>query len=373
MIKVNAEDLNVGMTLARSILDPYNNRVLLTAGQKLTSHYIYRIKEIGIPAVFIKDNLGIEEVEPIVSGITIQNATQALKDSFQNCLNTGRLRIDKLKGQVEAIIHDIVTNHDIAFNISDIKNYDDYTYQHSVNVCILATLIGVSKGYNQSKLYELALGAILHDIGKITIPHSILNKPDRLNAKEMKLIQAHPWEGFNIIRNNNQVPLLSAHVALQHHEKLDGLGYPRNLNGDNIHEYAKITAIADIFDALTSDRPYRAGFSNEDAIKIMSSEENMKVEVEYIDMLSHHISLLPSGSVVLLSTGDTAVIIEENLKTPYAPVVKLLYNSFQQKYQNSKTIDLLKFKTIKIKRTFTATEASRILAEYLNEATACKI
>lgn len=364
MIKVNTEDLNPGMILARSILEPCKNRVLLTAGQKLTSHYITRIREIGIPAVFIKDNLGLEEVEPIVSEITIQNTTQALKDSFQSCLKTGRLRIDKLREQVEAIIHEILVNKDVAFSITDIRNYDDYTYQHSVSVCILATLIGVSNGYNQSQLYELALGAILHDIGKLTVPQDILNKPDKLNANEMKLILAHPWEGFNIIRNTNQIPLLSAHVALQHHEKLDGLGYPRNMTGENIHEYAKITAIADIFDALTSDRPYRAGFSNEEALKILRSEGNTKVDAEFIDMLSLHISLLPRGSVVLLSTGDTAVVIEENVKTPYAPVVKLLYNASQQIYENNKTVDLQKFNTIKIKRAFNSAETSRILAQY---------
>ncbi|NLB88546.1 MAG: HD-GYP domain-containing protein [Syntrophomonadaceae bacterium] len=367
MIKVNTEDLVAGMILARSIIEPDKSRVLLTAGQKLTPHYINRIKEIGISTVYIKDNLNLEETEPIVRDITIQNATKALKESYQNCLKTGRLRLDKLKGQVESIIQEIITNQDIAYSISDIKNYDDYTCQHSVSVCVLATLIGVSKGYNEKQLYELALGAILHDIGKITVPQEILNKPDKLNANEMQYILAHPWEGFNIIRNTKQVPLLSAHVALQHHERLDGLGYPRNLSGENIHEYARITAIADIFDALTSDRPYRVGFNNEQALKILQSEQNTKLEAELIEIVSHHIRLIPNGSVVLLSTGDTAVVIKENVKNPYAPVVKLLYNSSHQKYKNDKNVDLLEKTTIKIKRTLSSGEASRILSEYLIE------
>lgn len=367
MIKVNTEDLVAGMTLARSIFEPRNNLVLLTAGQKLTDYYIERIKAIGITSVYIKDNLGLETAEPIVSDKTVQDTTEALKESYQNCLKTGRLRIDKLKKQVESIIEEIIDNRDIAYSISDIKNHDDYTYQHSVSVCILSTLIGVSRGYNHNQLYELALGAILHDIGKVTVPQEILNKPDKLDDNERQFILTHPWKGFNIIRNSNQIPLLSAHVALQHHERLDGLGYPRNLKGENIHEYARITAIADTFDALTSDRPYRTGFSNEQALKILRGEENTKLDGEFIEMLTHHISLIPNGTVVLLSTGDIAVVIKENTKYPYAPVVKLLFNSSHQKYNNSKNVDLLERKTIRIKRILSSGEASKILCEYLTE------
>ncbi|SHG63210.1 HD domain-containing protein [Thermosyntropha lipolytica DSM 11003] len=364
MIKIPVSHLVPGMVLARAIIEPDHHRVLLTAGQVLDEYYIKRIKDKGIPAVYVKDALGIEVPEGAVSGETMQEASRVLSHTFKSLLSTRRLNLKAVRTQVDNIIDELLKNQNLAIGLEDIRDYDSYTYQHSVSVCILSLVIGIRKEYNREKLRNLGIGAILHDIGKITVPQKILNKCGPLDEFEWEIIKKHPWEGFNILRNSGEVSLLSAHVALQHHEHISGSGYPQGLRGDKIHEFARITAVADIFDALVSDRPYRMGYANREALEILYRESGHKISREYLDLLAEHIIPYPVGTLVVLSTGDIAVIAGQNENNFSKPRVKILLDNNRRKYDTIREVDLSRFDTIYIKKALNNDEAVQILTQY---------
>lgn len=339
MLRLATERLTPGMIVGRSIIDS-TGRVLLTSGQILNARYIRRIKELNLTTVYIEEQLGIEDSIVPVSPVVISRATKTLKNTYQACSKTGKANLAPMQSQIDNIIDDLLVNDKILIGMSDIKSHDDYTYQHSVNVCVLSIILGINNGYNRNQLQTLGTGALLHDIGKIHIPLDILNKPGSLTDEEYAIVKKHAMDGFKIIRNTSEIPLLSAHIALEHHERVDGKGYPRNLIQENIHEYGLIVAVADIFDALVSDRPYRRGYSNQEAMRIIEQSKSSQLAPKFVDMLFKHVNLYPPGAVVVLSNGDIAVVTQEKHDNSNFPQVKLLFNSDQQVYDHDTTIDL---------------------------------
>lgn len=362
MIMIPAEDLVPGMVVAQSIIDA-NHRVLLTSGQVLTYKYITRIQELGIPGVYIQEDLGIEEAPYLVSATTVCKATQTLKYSIDNYWRTNCLNVGCLRSQVDAIIDELVQNQGLVIGLTDLKSYDDYTYEHSVQVCIISLLIGITKGYNSIRLQEIGMGALLHDIGKTRVSPEIINKPGSLTVEERKIINRHTWEGFNIMRNSWQISLFSAHVALQHHERLDGSGYPRAIKGENIHEYAQIAAVADVYDALVSDRPYRSGYTNQEALAIINQQKGNLLSSDIVDILEAHVSLYPPGAIVELNTGDLAIVVVDNPEQPCRPKVRLLFDANGQVYCRE-IVDLAVYERIKVVRMLKTAEAGHEISRY---------
>jgi len=365
MLRLATELLSPGMIVGRSITDD-KGRVLLTAGQVLNARYIKRIKELKQNSVYIEDQLGIEESPILVSPVTISRATQTLKNTYEACAKKGKANLAPMQSQIDNIIDDLLFNDNLLIGITDIKSHDDYTYQHSVNVCVLAIILGISNGYNRSQLQTLGTGALLHDIGKINIPLDILNKPGSLTDEEYMVVKKHSLDGYKIIRNSSEIPLLSAHIALEHHERVDGKGYPRNLVQENIHEYGLIVTVADIFDALVSDRPYRRGFNNHEAMKIVNQSKNTQLSPKFVDMLAKHVNLYPTGTVVTLTTGDLAVVTQENHNHYSTPQVKLLFNADQQVYDKGIPIDLAADTTISISSIQSPADSEKIICLYLS-------
>lgn len=365
MLRLSSDQIIPGMILGRSIIDA-DGRMLLAKGQALNQYYIQRLKELGIPTIYIDDNLGIEDVASLVSARTVLHATKCLKQSYQQCAKTGKVNLSTMRSQVDNIIDELTANCNVLVGMSDLKSYDEYSYQHSVSVCVLTIIMGISYGYNRSQLQTLGTGAILHDIGKVNVPVEILNKTGSLTDNDFSIIQQHSWDGFKIIKDSGEIPLLSAHVALQHHERMDGNGYPRAITGQNIHEYGQITAVADMFDALTSDRPYRRAYNNKEAIKIIEEDRGKHLASEFVDLLLAHINLYPPGTVVVLTTKDTAIVSKENPSDPTRPQLKLLFNGQQQAYDINRVIDLENFKTIFIVESYSASDGYECISRYLS-------
>lgn len=364
MLRLAASQITPGMILGRSIIDA-NGRLLLSKGQALNQYYVQRIQELGIPTLYIEDNLDIEEPAPLVSQRTVLGATNSIKQSYQQCTKTGKVNLSSIRSQVDNIIAEVSTNCDVMVGMTELKSYDEYSYQHSVSVCVLALMLGISYGYNRAQLETLGIGAILHDIGKVYIPVEILNKTETLTETDYSVIQQHPWDGFKIIKNSGEIALLSAHVALQHHERMDGNGYPRALAGQSIHEFGQITAVADMFDALTSDRPYRRAYNNQEAVKIIEEAKGRHLSAHFVDLLLTHINLYPPGTVVVLTTKDTAIVTRENPNDPTRPQLKLIFNAQQQAYEMNRFIELEAYKTIFITKSFSAAEGFEYISRFL--------
>jgi HD-GYP domain-containing protein (c-di-GMP phosphodiesterase class II) len=214
-------------------------------------------------------------------------------------------------------------------------------------------MCGISLSYHDLKLKELGIGALLHDIGKTKIDISILNKEEDLTREEFIEIKKHSEYGFNILRQYPDVSLLSAHIAFQHHERWDGKGYPRQLDGDKILEYARIVAVADVYDALLADRPYRPSYSVSQAITILQRMSGIYLDPECVTALIANIAIYPIGSIVELNSGDIGIVVDNNKETPNRPILKIVYDTKNQRMIRPHEVDLSKLSTVVIRKTLT--------------------
>lgn len=318
------EDLEEGMVLARSIYDS-EGRVVLAKGVALRSAYIERLGELGYSYVYVLDpSETLEEIdldEPISQETRVQ-AIALLRDTVESIRKTGTADLRQLSSIVDDIIDQIASNPDVVISMVDIKSYDSYTYSHSVNVCVLSVMLGLEKGMNKYDVKDLGEGAILHDIGKLFVPNEILNKSGPLTDEEFEVVRRHTRDGFDVLRKKNDISLFAAHVAYQHHERLDGSGYPRRLEGDEIHEYARIAAIVDSYDAMTSDRVYRSALTPYEAVSILVKETNTKYDRDLVGRFLKLVATYPIGSVVRLNNGDVCTVVNVTKKSLVVRVLR---------------------------------------------------
>ena len=364
MFRISTNYISEGMVVGKNIIDA-SGRVLLTAGQVLNARYIRRIQSLRIDFIYIEDELDIEDPVPLVRPATITKATSTFKRCYEQCVKTGKVSIRAVQSQVDNIINDLVNNSEIMYGMSEVKEYDDYTYEHSVNVCILSLVLGIDQDYSHAQLRSLGIGSMLHDIGKIKIPLEIINKPDRLTYEELIAVKQHPWAGFKLATATNDLPRGAGQAILQHHEHIDGRGYPRGIDEANIHEFGMIVAVADVFDALITDRPYRRGFSNYMAIRIIQQGAGTHFSKRFVDALLRHVKLYPPGTVVVLGSEDLAVVTHENPADRNRPRLKLLYDASGKPYDMEAAVDLAERKDISITKVLEADEAETKLIQFL--------
>lgn len=363
MIRIRTENLTSGMIVARNIYSS-DGRILLHAGIELNPNYINRLLTLGISSVYIKDQfddeINVVIREPVSEETRIETLKE-VKNAFEALEENRSMNTRLVKSLVNKILDEILANSDILINLCDIRSFDDYTFGHSVNVCILSIMTGITLGYHDLKLKEIGIGSLLHDIGKIYIAKSILNKPDDLTKEEYAEIKRHPEYGFEILRRYPDIPLLSAHIAFQHHERWDGQGYPRGLAGEDIHEYARIVAVADVYDALLSDRPYRPSYTINQAITILNRMAGIYLEQRCVTALLSNIAVYPIGTIVELNTGDIGIVVDVNKTVPTRPVLKMIYNRASQRICRPYEVDLSKLTTIIITRSLSREELGEIL------------
>ena len=367
MQKIAIPDLQPNMVVARNIYST-EGVLLLSADTVLNAMQIDRLQQFGLPSIYIKNPFTdiitsgdlIDTIPEVVREETRVQAVQLVNTAFKNLTATQNLDTQQFKAISDLILDDVIKNRGAMIHLTDIRARDSYTFGHSVNVCVLATLIGVQLGYDMINLKELALGALLHDAGKMLIPQEIIIKPGPLTNAERKLMERHSDLGFNILRKHSDIPLISAHIAFQHHEKFDGTGYTRGLGGTDIHEYARIVAIADVYDALTSDRPYKEGILPHEAYEIMMSLANTHFDPIILQTFLNHIALYPLGSIVQLNTGDIAVVTRVSPGLQTRPTLKFLLDASGRRLKNGPEIDLTKHLTIFITKVFTLTEVLQL-------------
>ncbi|MGB9793228.1 MAG: HD-GYP domain-containing protein [Thermacetogeniaceae bacterium] len=359
MRRVSMKYLEPGMVVARSVYDS-SGRLLLAKGVALTENFIKRLSEMGIGSLYVEDGVfgGVGDGAEIVSQSTRMESLKLLRETYRSVESERRINTLSVRNTVESLIDEVLGSYGTLLNFYEIRTYDDYTFNHSVDVCILSILTGITLGYNRLQLRELATGALLHDIGKVEISKEILNKPGSLTPEEMEQIRQHPKRGFDILRSHYDIPLLSAHVALQHHERADGSGYPRRLSGEEIHEYAKIVMIADVFDALSSDRPYRPACPVAQALDFIRSEVGKSFDEECASAFISNISPYPVGAVVLLSSGEIAQVVKTTKVAPHRPVVKVYFDRERRLLASPYEVDLASEPSLSIVREFSEEELS---------------
>ncbi|MDR3563745.1 MAG: HD-GYP domain-containing protein [Negativicutes bacterium] len=325
MLRIPVIHARPGLITSRNIYHT-NGNLLLGQDIVLDRRLLSRLGNMGIDSIYVKHPFSEERPPEILHEKTRVEAVRQVGNTFTQLRDTKVLNVAGLNNAVKMIIEDIIDNRDVLIHLTDVRVYDDYTFGHSVNVCLISTMIGLKMGMNGRELQEMAVGAILHDIGKMTLPLPVLNKKTPLTPKEWDLIRGHAATGFEILRHPGSIPLISGHVAFQHHENYDGTGYPRALSGEEIHRYARIAAVADLYDAITSDRPHRLAMLPHEAYEVILGSRGTKLDPEITDVFLQNVSLFPLGSVVALDTGEIGVVVKLIPKLQARPIIKIVYD-----------------------------------------------
>ena len=379
MLRISIDSLKSGMKLGKGIYSE-DGRLLLGRGVPLTPYYIRRLHQLGIFSVYIHDEdtedvIPVENISEAVRGSTLRHmkklfgtieelgreVKEATIESVQDAVSSDKFqktfRNHPAFRQIRedaALIVDQLLAGEVVIGLNSIKTYDNYTFQHSIDVTIVSIMIGRRIGLSPPRLRELGIGCILHDIGKTFVPLEILNKPGKLTPEEFARIKAHTTIGFELVRGTETIGILPPHVVFQHHEKQDGNGYPRGIMGNNrldisdepktIHLYGSIAAVADVYDALSSDRPYRKALSPEDVISTLCGMSGTDLNREIIRNFLAITPVYPVGNTVRVTRGRyihcSGVVIQLNSDKLDRPLVRLIFDG-RRKRMAPVEIDLI--------------------------------
>lgn len=399
MKTITLKELKPGMVLATPIFLAGGDVELISAGVEITNRHVNLITRLGVEEIKIEDGNGHgpeettneqqvqaikdeadatgeifdadafleelngidltpEDIEPVLTNVANANMVISVltgegnipidekhKDlvehtqkAFENLKTSNQLDLSAIKSDVDKAIPDMIRNDDVLMRLSQLKEGDNYTFDHSLRVSILATMIGKWLGYSKEQLSELAQASLLFDIGKLKIPDFVLNKPNKTREEEFDIVKKHAQFGYSILLKTKGVTNNIKYSALQHHERIDGSGYPLRLKAGQIHEFAKIIMVCDIFDAMTSERPYKKKVSPFVAAEYISWHAGKTLDSKICYIFLRNLAVFYAGKEVLLSTNERGKIIYVDVNFPTRPVVQV----------GEKFVDLVKEKHITI-------------------------
>ncbi|OAB43228.1 HD-GYP domain-containing protein [Paenibacillus glacialis] len=346
---VPVQMLKEGMKLGKKIYSA-DGVTLLAEGVELTNNLIRRLKGISIDYVYIQDLLTEDIVIPEVlheetrrkALYTIQSSFKKISESTATGNSIGGYRhLGKdFSNVMQSILDDLNSQEVTMIMLMDMNLTDHYLYRHSLNVCIYTLILGAASGLSYEQLKVLGIGSLLHDIGKTQIPIKILMKPERLDEKEFEQIKSHTELGFKILKDEPGIPLLAAHCALQHHERLNGTGYPRGLKGSEIHEFAQWLGMADSYDAMTSHRVYKQAMLPHQAMDLLYGGSGILFDQMKLQVFRDKVAIYPPGMSVKLSSGETGVVSRIHPSIPQRPVVRILTNEYGEALKAPYDMDL---------------------------------
>lgn len=385
MIKIKVEDIKKGMILGAPVLNDTKTTVLLNEGTELTERHINLLENLGIHYIKVleeseqsplndlekslqeellvakakalkagenfdeiqyKEKLTSEyneQVKILLDGVIksnekiqiltgegnipfdIKNAifVDESKEIFGKIKDGDKIELDNIKEHLETAFPDMIRNNDILMRLKQLQETDDYTFQHSIRVSLLASMIGKWLKYSENEMKELALAGLLFDIGKLKVPDFVMNRERKITSNEYNLIKKHPQFGYQILLKTEGVTNNVKYCALQHHERMDGSGYPLRVKERQIHEFAKIIMVCDIYDAMISDRPYRRRYSAFDAAEYIEWNSGVTLDARICYIFLTNLAEYYTGKRVLLNTGKMGTIIYVDMEYPTRPIIKL--------------------------------------------------
>jgi putative nucleotidyltransferase with HDIG domain len=270
-------------------------------------------------------------------------ARAAVTEMFAEARMGKAFNASKLEPLVDEISSSVERNPGALISLARLKTQDDYTYMHSVAVCGLMTGLARQLGLEPDLVHEAGLAGLLHDVGKAKVSLDILNKPGKLTAVEFEQMKSHPARGHALLLESGTAGEVALDVCLHHHEKVDGTGYPEKLNGEQLSLFSKMGAVCDVYDAITSNRPYKAGWDPSLAIRKMYEWCDGHFDAAIFQAFVKTVGIYPVGSLVRLDSGLLAVVSEATPDNLLKPRVKTVYCTQRKNFVNSEDVDLSDF------------------------------
>ncbi len=378
MKKIPISEVKVGMVLAMPIFLGNSDVELLNANIEITERQIKLMNRLGVEEIYISDESCASLTDPyfiehdeelskkefdretLIKDIKesqkqIKNLEETLKSeynqnmvinvitgegntpidqkhvdliehtkmAFEKIKTSDELDIDSIRADITKALPDMIKNDDVLMRLSQLKVSDDYTFEHSLRVSILATMIGKWLGYSMEELNELAQAALLFDIGKMKIPEFILNKETPLRKEELDIMQKHSQLGYSILLKTKGVTNAIKYAALQHHERIDGSGYPLRLKESQIHDFAKIIMVCDVFDAMTNTRSYKVRVSPFEAAEYLLWNSGKTFDSKVVYILVKNLADFYIGKQVLLNTRQKGKIVYVDVNYPTKPIIQV--------------------------------------------------
>ena len=327
---MRTRQLKPGMKIDQSVVDRLG-RNLVARGSVLDEYVIDSLIKLGVMNVYIQDGEIDPEEEKIViseeakknieklhtadrSKVTLSNSVrERVAHGIQYIY--GNAEADNLSEATNSITNDLLdaidSNNAIAIDINELKTSDEYTFKHSVDVATISMILAKQQGLSRQDIYQIGVAGLLHDVGKTRVPLEILNKPGRLDDKEFEVMKQHSVYGYRMVKDKPNFNEAISLAVLQHHEKINGLGYPMGVNENQITPYAKILSVADIYDALVTERPYKQAFSQRDAVEMIMSMTH-ELDMDAMKSFLESMILYPVDSIVELSNGEKAKVVRNS-------------------------------------------------------------
>ncbi|MBR9805325.1 HD-GYP domain-containing protein [bacterium] len=272
------------------------------------------------PSELTEHNRTASFEDNLSDAIPIYSNAKDVVDNLYKSLRSGRMfAVEDIKDTVSDCVDNIISNPDSMLWLSMIKNKDEYTAEHSLNVALLSIALGREEGLKRVALQQLGICSMLHDVGKIKIPDKILNKEGSLSAPEFEVMKTHTVHGKKLLLNYHDLPSAAVDVALSHHERIDGKGYPRGLQDDDIPYFVRIVCIADAYDAMTSGRVYSDAKPAAEALKILLANKNTQFDTNLATQFVNCIGVYPAGSIAELNSGAVGIVIPSNTGNKLQP------------------------------------------------------
>jgi len=374
-VKIDVNDLEHGMFVSE--LDrPWTETPFLLQGVLIESredvaefqrlcNYVYvdveRSRESIAPKLRTLGAKPLTEDKPKSNDITLQ-VVEREQETFRKELKVARKVHHRTRGYIDQLLDDVRlgnsldtdTARELVGEIADsisrspnamlwlthMKKRDEYTSIHCMNVCILALTFGRTLGLERKQLDMLGLGALLHDIGKMSVPLEILNKPGRLTDEEFEIIKSHSMNGYNLLRQKKDMPGEVLDIVRSHHERINGRGYPDGLTADFIGLLVQITSIVDVYDAITSDRCYHDGIAPHDALKNMFDWAGENFDASLVENFIKCLGIYPIGSMVELNTGHIGIVVSASEKARLRPIILVVINKNGERYDVPRLLNL---------------------------------
>jgi putative nucleotidyltransferase with HDIG domain len=254
-------------------------------------------------------------------------AKQAVTSMFKEARMGKAVDAGNARKLVEEISDSVTRNPGALISLARLKTADDYTYMHSVAVCALMIALGRQLRLDEALIRRLGIAGLLHDLGKAMMPLEVLNKPGKLTDEEFRIMKSHPEEGCKLLRESQGVDEITFDVVLHHHEKTDGSGYPKGLKDGEISLYAKMGAVCDVYDAITSNRPYKAGWDPAESLRKMAEWANGHFDPTVFQAFVKSLGIYPIGSLVRLGSGRLGIVVDQSPKSLLTPRIKVFFST----------------------------------------------